>query len=164
MNGNPPRQNVTSPLNHAANVLPPGSPTAALLPNVAASLRSALMHNHNVLSQAISQLEAAGDIQNELVVARAAHAQASKDLRVALDQKAAQGLQLQQTQNNLTLVTQKLHGAREQLKLMENRLANVDGQTTPRHAVQDIGSKVRIFYPVELALDKQLRTEFGRGT
>jgi chromosome segregation ATPase len=148
MNGNPQRlpQNAASPPNrNAATALPPGSPTG-LLPNVTASLRGILLHNHNALTQAISQLEAAGDIQNELVTARAAHAQISRDLITALDQNVNQGLQLQQAQNDLTLVTQKLQGAREQLKLLESKLASADGQASARHATQGAHSNVRGYF------------------
>ncbi|KAG8690996.1 hypothetical protein FRC11_007570 [Ceratobasidium sp. 423] len=105
------------------------SPSAGLVPTVTASLRSVMMYNHNALSQAISQMEAIGDIQNELVNARSAHAQASKDLHNCMELNNAQSRQLQQTQADLRAVTQNLHGAREQLSLLESRLAAVDGKS-----------------------------------
>lgn len=139
MNGNPQRlpPNVASPLNRSSNPLPPGSPTAGLIPTIASSLRNVLINNNNALNQAISQLEVVGDIQNELVAARAAHAQVSRDLRVAMDQNMSQGFQLQQSRNDMNIVTQKLHGAREQLRLLEARIASGDLQMAGRHASQD---------------------------
>lgn len=147
MNGNPQRlpQNAASPLNRGSNALPPGSPTASLIPTITSSLRNILINNNNALSQAISQLEVAGDIQGELVAARAAHAQVSRDLRVAMDQNMNQGLQLQQSQTDLAAVNQKLHGAREQLKLLEARIASGDLQVGGRYTPQDTQARVRSY-------------------
>ncbi|CAE6521873.1 unnamed protein product [Rhizoctonia solani] len=127
MNGNPTHMppNMSGPPRRSGS-----SPSAGLVPTITSSLRSVMMYNHNALTQAISQMEAVGDIQNELVNARSAHAQASKDLHIWMERNAAQNRQLQQTQAELRATTQSLHGAREQLGLLESRLAAVDGKST----------------------------------
>ncbi|CAE6419286.1 unnamed protein product [Rhizoctonia solani] len=133
MNGNP---------GHAPHSMagPPrrsgSSPSAGLAPTIASSLRNVMMYNHNALTQAISQIEAIGDIQNELVNARSAHAQASNDLQMTIERSAAQNLQLQKTQDELRAANQKLHGAREQLRQVESRLVAADGRTSSEQASQ----------------------------
>ncbi|KAF8741267.1 hypothetical protein RHS02_03692, partial [Rhizoctonia solani] len=130
MNGNPGHA-----LHNMASRRSVGSPSAAIVPAVASSLRSVMMYNHNALTQAISQIEAIGDIQNELVNARSAHAQVSKDLQMAVERSANQALQLQQTQDELRAANQKLHGAREQLRLLESRLVAADGRASSEQAI-----------------------------
>ncbi|CAE6531819.1 unnamed protein product [Rhizoctonia solani] len=112
------------------------TPSVGLIPTITSSLRSAMMYNRDALTQAISQIEAIGDIQNELVNARAAHAQASKDLQICMERNLAQSRQLLQTQDELRVVTQNLHGAREQLGLLESRLASVDGKALTGQGAQ----------------------------
>jgi hypothetical protein len=110
----------------------PGSPNAGLIPNVTATLRSIQSQNNNALAHVISQLEAANDIQNELVNARAAHAQVSMDLRMAVDQNITQGMQLQQSKNELASVNVMLHAAREQMLFMERKIENAGAEATTR--------------------------------
>ncbi|CAE6434166.1 unnamed protein product [Rhizoctonia solani] len=125
MNGIPAHMpsNMSGPPRRTGN-----SPAGGLVPTITSSLRGVIMYNQTALTQAISQIEAIGDIQNELVNARAAHAQVSKDLQICMERHAAQNRLLLQTQDELRVVTQNLHGAREQLGLLESRLASVDGK------------------------------------
>ncbi|CAE6526650.1 unnamed protein product [Rhizoctonia solani] len=112
------------------------SPAGGLVPTITSSLRGVIMYNQTALTQAISQIEAIGDIQNELVNARSAHAQVSKDLQICMERHAAQSRLLLKTQDELRVTTQNLHGAREQLGLLESRLASVDGKEQVGQGVQ----------------------------
>ncbi|CUA73884.1 hypothetical protein RSOLAG22IIIB_01405 [Rhizoctonia solani] len=115
MSGGPPRRSGSSP-------------AVGIVPTITSSLRNVILYNQNALSHAIAQMEAIGDIQNELVSARSAHAQVSKELHICMERNTAQSRQLLQAQDELTVVTRNLHGAREQLGLLESRLASVDGK------------------------------------
>ncbi|CAE6423694.1 unnamed protein product [Rhizoctonia solani] len=117
------------------------SPSAGLVPAIASSLRNVMMYNHTTLTQAISQIEAIGDIQNELVNARSAHAQLSNDLQMTIERSNTQSLLLKQTQDELRAANQKLHGAREQLRLVESRLVAADARSSSGQAPQS--SKVQ---------------------
>ncbi|KAH7344620.1 hypothetical protein B0J17DRAFT_636178 [Rhizoctonia solani] len=159
MNGNPAHMppNMSGPPRRIGS-----SPAAGLVPNIASSLRSVMMYNNNALSQAISQIEAIGDIQSELVNARSAHAQASKDLQVWIERNTTQNHQLQKAQDDLRAVTQKLHGAREQLSLLESRLATLDGKSSsgqgPQHVkVQTLESALNAANQQIVELTKKLQ-------
>ncbi|EUC65332.1 hypothetical protein RSOL_444970 [Rhizoctonia solani AG-3 Rhs1AP] len=133
MNGIPTHMppNMSGPPRRSGN-----SPAGGLVPTITSSLRGVIMYNQTALTQAISQIEAIGDIQNELVNARSAHAQVSKDLQICMERHAAQSRLLLKTQDELRVTTQNLHGAREQLGLLESRLASVDGKEQVGQGVQ----------------------------
>ncbi|KAG9124337.1 hypothetical protein FRC07_011996 [Ceratobasidium sp. 392] len=111
---------------------PSGSSNMGLIPNVAATLRSLQVQNANALNHAIAQLDTASEIQNELVSARAAYAQVSSDLRKAVDQNLLQANQLQQSKDELHSMNVMLHGAREQMFLLERKLENIGVEAAAR--------------------------------
>ncbi|KAG8683467.1 hypothetical protein FRC08_014264 [Ceratobasidium sp. 394] len=137
MNGSSRResQSASSPLTWSNGALVPtssGNTSMGLIPGVAATLRSLQAQNFSALSQAIAQLDSASEIQNELVSARAAYAQVSSDLRKAVDQNLVQANQLQQSKDELNSVNVMLHGAREQLFLLERKLENIGVEAAAR--------------------------------
>ncbi|KAG8748525.1 hypothetical protein FRC10_003659 [Ceratobasidium sp. 414] len=137
MNGSSRResQSASSPLAWANGGIVPNSPGntgMGLVPSVAATLRSLQAQNVSALNHAIAQLETASEIQNELVSARAAYAQVSSDLRKAVDQNLVQANQLQQSKEELHSVNVMLHGAREQMFLMERKLENIGVEAAAR--------------------------------
>ncbi|CAE7225468.1 unnamed protein product [Rhizoctonia solani] len=133
MNGNP----AHMPLNMSGLQRRSGSsPSMGLIPTITSSLQNVLVYNQTALNQAILQIEAIGDIQRELVNARSAHAQAASDLQICAERNLVQNRQLLQTQEELRAVTQNLHGAREQLGLLESRLASVDGKALAGQGAQ----------------------------
>ncbi|CAE6449590.1 unnamed protein product [Rhizoctonia solani] len=156
MNGNPAHMPSGPPRRTGS------TPSVGLIPNITSSLRGVMMYNNNALNQAISQIEAIGDIQSELVNARSAHAQASKDLQICIERNATQTRQLQKAQDDLRAVTQNLHGAREQLSLLESRLAVVDRKSSsgqgPQHAkVQRLESALNVANQQIVELTKKLQ-------
>ncbi|KAG9101168.1 hypothetical protein FRC06_003304 [Ceratobasidium sp. 370] len=137
MNGNSRResQSASSPLTWSNGGLVPNSPSntgMGVIPSVAATLRSLQTQNVSALNHAIAQLDTASEIQNELVSARAAYAQVSSDLRKAVDQNLVQATQLQQSKEELHSVNVMLHGAREQLFLLERKLENIGVEAAAR--------------------------------
>ncbi|KAG8686754.1 hypothetical protein FRC09_013941, partial [Ceratobasidium sp. 395] len=128
-------QSTSSALIRANGGLAPsssGGTSMGLIPNVAATLRSLQAQNVNALNHAIAQLDTASEIQNELVSARAAYARVSSDLRKAVDQNLLQTNQLQQSKDELHSVNVMLHGAREQMFLLERKLENIGVEAAAR--------------------------------
>ncbi|QRW05199.1 hypothetical protein RhiLY_04198 [Ceratobasidium sp. AG-Ba] len=107
---------------------PPLTGHPGIISNVTAALRILQTHNAGVLNQAISQLEAVHDIQNELVSARAAYSQVSSDLRKAVDQNLSQAAELLKSRDELHSQNVKLHAAREQLFVLEKQLESTGSQ------------------------------------
>ncbi|KAF8609434.1 hypothetical protein BDV93DRAFT_143986 [Ceratobasidium sp. AG-I] len=132
MNGSSRRtsQSSPSPLGHpfTSHPLHSPSPTNAtgLIPSIASRLRAIQAHNNNALGQAIAQLEAADDLQSELVNTRASYARLASDLRVAVDQNMSHSIELQRSREEVDSLNVKLRAAMEQMAMLESRVVTGD--------------------------------------
>lgn len=162
MNGSSRRhsQSSPSPLGRPfiAPLSSPGSSsTAGLIPSIASRLRSIQSQNNNALGQVIAQLEAANDLQSELVNARASHARMASDLRTAVDQNISQGMELQRARDEVISLNIKLTAAREQMRMLESRVVSGDGVVLGS-ATRDGDAQVR---PHPLHFLVQVKFNFG---
>lgn len=121
---------------------PGPSSATGLISSITAHLRTIQTQNNNALGQAIAQLEAANDLQSELVNTRASYARLASDLRAMTEQNANQAIELRRAREEVDSLNVKLRAAREQMVMLESRVVSGDGISGTRNG----DAQVRPFF------------------